>query len=82
MTVHQKVLSTTPENRETPLAEVSSWVTPNRWFFVRSHYETPQIDVAEWRLIVDGCVKHKLELSWERLELLPRRSVFATMECA
>ena len=82
MTVHQKVLSTTPENRETPLAEVSSWVTPNRWFFVRSHYETPQIDIAQWRLNVAGCVNRELELSWEQMELLPRRSVFATMECA
>ena len=82
MTVQQKVLSTTPENRETPLTEVSSWVTPNRWFFVRSHYETSPIDIAQWRLRVDGCVKHGLELSWEQIESLPRRSVFATMECA
>ncbi|MEX0612624.1 MAG: sulfite oxidase [Pirellulales bacterium] len=82
MTVHQKVLSTTPENRETPLAEVSSWVTPNRWFFVRSHYETPQLDVAQWRLKVDGCVQRDLELNWEQLAALPHRSVFATMECA
>jgi DMSO/TMAO reductase YedYZ molybdopterin-dependent catalytic subunit len=82
MKVQQKVLSTTPENRETPLADVSSWVTPNRWFFVRSHYETPQIDTANWRLVVDGCVQRKLDLSWEQLDSLPRRSVFATMECA
>lgn len=26
-----------PENRETPLGEVQSWVTPNRLFFVRNH---------------------------------------------
>jgi DMSO/TMAO reductase YedYZ molybdopterin-dependent catalytic subunit len=82
MAVHQKVLSTTPENRETPLTEISSWVTPNRWFFVRSHFETPTLDVARWRLAVDGCVKRELALAWEELEKLPRRSVFATMECA
>jgi DMSO/TMAO reductase YedYZ molybdopterin-dependent catalytic subunit len=82
MPVHQKVLSTTPENRETPLADVPSWVTPNRWFFVRSHYETPEIDITQWRLAVDGCVERTLELSWEQLESLPRRSIFATMECA
>jgi DMSO/TMAO reductase YedYZ molybdopterin-dependent catalytic subunit len=82
MGVQQKVLSTTPENRETPLAEVSSWVTPNRWFFVRSHYETPEIDIGQWRLAIAGCVQREVELSWEQLEALPRRSVFATMECA
>jgi DMSO/TMAO reductase YedYZ molybdopterin-dependent catalytic subunit len=82
MPVHQKVLSTTPENRETPLADVPSWVTPNRWFFVRSHYETPEIDIAQWRLKVGGDVQKELELSWEQLESLPRRSIFVTMECA
>jgi DMSO/TMAO reductase YedYZ molybdopterin-dependent catalytic subunit len=82
MTVHQKVLSTSPENRETPLAEVQSWVTPNRWFFVRSHYETPQIEVDRWRLSVGGCVERELQLSCEQLESLPQRSVFSTMECA
>jgi DMSO/TMAO reductase YedYZ molybdopterin-dependent catalytic subunit len=82
MSVHQKVLSTTPENRETPLTEISSWVTPNRWFFVRSHYETPPIDIDHWRLGVGGCVERELDLTWADIEQLPRRSVFATMECA
>ena len=82
MSVHQKVLSTSPENRETPLADVQSWVTPNRWFFVRSHYETPQIDIDRWRLTVDGCVEHKLELTVDQIESMPRRSVFSTVECA
>lgn len=82
MPVHQKVLSTTPENRETPLADVPSWVTPNRWFFVRSHYETPEIDVANWRLSVGGCVGRELELTWEQLDSMPHRSIFVTMECA
>jgi DMSO/TMAO reductase YedYZ molybdopterin-dependent catalytic subunit len=82
MAVHQKVLSTTPENRETPLADVPSWVTPNRWFFVRSHYETPEIDVATWRLSVGGHVGRELELTWDEIDSMPRRSIFVTMECA
>src|SRR5262249_42122187 len=82
MTVHQKVLSTTPENRETPLADVQSWVTPNRWFFVRSHYETPTIDIKGWRLTIDGCVERPIELTWDELDRMPRHSIFVTMECA
>jgi DMSO/TMAO reductase YedYZ molybdopterin-dependent catalytic subunit len=82
MTVQQKVLSTTPENRETPLTEVSSWVTPNKWFFVRSHYETPAINISNWRLAIGGCIERELALNWDELEAMPRRSVFATMECA
>ena len=61
---------------------MSSWVTPNRWFFVRSHYQTPEIDIAQWRLAIVGCVERELELDWDQLESIPRRSVFATMECA
>ena len=75
MEIKTNVLSTTPENRETPLSEAQSWVTPNRWFFVRSHYETPEIDVDQWRLSVTGCVKREIELSWEQLISLPQRSV-------
>jgi DMSO/TMAO reductase YedYZ molybdopterin-dependent catalytic subunit len=82
MTIQQKVLSTTPENRETPLNEVLSWVTPNKWFFVRSHYETPEIDMSSWRLTLGGCVERPVEWTWEQIESMPRRSVFATMECA
>ena len=82
MAIHQKVLSTTPENKETPLTDVSSWVTPNRWFFVRSHFETPEIDLEQWRLRFGGCVERELEFRWPDIESLPRRSVFCTMECA
>jgi DMSO/TMAO reductase YedYZ molybdopterin-dependent catalytic subunit len=82
MPVHQKVLSTTPENRETPLADVPSWVTPNRWFFVRSHYETPEIDINSWRLKLGGAFQRDIELSFAQLDAMPHRSIFVTMECA
>ena len=79
MEIKTNVLSTTPENRETPLSEVQSWVTPNRWFFVRSHYENPEIDINRWKISVTGCVQREIELSWEQLTSLPQRSVFSTL---
>jgi DMSO/TMAO reductase YedYZ molybdopterin-dependent catalytic subunit len=75
-------LSTSPENRETPLSDARSWVTPNRLFFVRSHYESPETDLAHWRLKIEGRVERVLELTWDQLNELPQRSVFATVECA
>lgn len=77
-----EILSQSPENRETPLAGAQSWVTPNRLFFVRNHFDTPRIDLDRWRLPVGGCVERPLELDWEQLNLLPMRSVFCTLECA
>lgn len=73
---------TAAENRETPLAESQSWVTPNRLFFVRSHFDAPDVAPEDWKLTVEGCVGRELELTWQQLNSLPQRSVFATLECA
>ena len=82
MSLPRNILTTTPENRETPLSDARSWVTPNRLFFVRNHFDIPEIDISAWRLVVKGAVQCKVELDWDQLNVLPQRSVFATMECA
>ncbi len=82
MNEQRRIVVPSPENSETPLAEVESWVTPNRLFFVRNHFDIPQIDLADWRLTIGGCVRRELELDWEQFAALPTRSVFATVECA
>ena len=82
MLEERKVVTPSPENSETPLGEVQSWVTPNRLFFVRNHFDVPEIDPSNWRLKVEGCVEREREFTWDRLNKLPSRSVFATMECA
>jgi DMSO/TMAO reductase YedYZ molybdopterin-dependent catalytic subunit len=78
----RKVVTAFPENSETPLDSIQGWVTPNRLFFVRNHFETPTIDLPTWRLRIEGCVKQPTEWTWEELMALPQRSVFATVECA
>src|SRR5437660_2936547 len=82
MVEQRKVVTVVPENSETPLEEVRSWVTPNRLFFVRNHFDVPAIDPATWRLKVEGCVQRPADWTWEELASLPERSVFATVECA
>ena len=57
MVEHRKVVTAMPENSETPLEGVRSWVTPTRLFFVRNHFAVPALDVATWRLTVEGRVK-------------------------
>jgi hypothetical protein len=42
MTEQRKVVVPSPENSETPLADAQSWVTPNRPFFVRNHFDVPR----------------------------------------
>jgi DMSO/TMAO reductase YedYZ molybdopterin-dependent catalytic subunit len=82
MTEQRKFVTQSPENSETPLDDVHGWVTPTRLFFVRNHFEVPQLEQATWRLAVSGCVARPLELTWDDLNSLPQRTVLATLECA
>jgi DMSO/TMAO reductase YedYZ molybdopterin-dependent catalytic subunit len=82
MLEQRKVVTATPENSETPLEGVRSWVTPTRLFFVRNHFPIPSIDLAAWRLRVEGCVRTRRDWTWDDLHQLPERTVFATVECA
>src|SRR6188474_3972718 len=78
----RKFVTTAPENSETPLENVRSWVTPNRLFFVRNHFSVPEIDVHSWRLSVEGLVARPQQFTYDDLCRMPERTVFATVECA
>src|SRR5262249_18072998 len=82
MPEQRKIVTATPENSETPLESVRSWVTPNRLFFVRNHFAVPDLELTDWRLRVEGSVTTPLSWTWEELTALAERSVFATVECA
>src|SRR5437879_1169512 len=82
MAEQRKIVTALPENSETPLGDIRSWVTPNRLFFVRNHFPVPEIVLDDWQLRIEGLVERPMVLSWNDLTSLPQRSVFATMECA
>ena len=82
MLEQRKIVTAVPENSETPLHEVRSWVTPTRLFFVRNHFPVPAIDPATWTLTVEGRVGQRCVWSLDELLALPERTVFATVECA
>lgn len=82
MSNQRRVVTAEPENSETPLESQSGWVTPNRLFFVRNHFARPAIDLDSWRLSVEGAVRRPRQWTWDELNELPQRTVFATVECA
>src|SRR5258708_5578816 len=82
MPAERKGGTASPENSETPLEGVRSWVTPNRLFFVRNHFAMPTLELADWRLRIEGCVVRPTTWTWDELTSLPERTVFATVECA
>jgi len=82
MNSQRKTVTSSPENSETPLENVASWVTPNRLFFVRNHFEVPPVDAATWQLRIEGLVDRPQSWSFKMLAAMPQHSVFATVECA
>jgi len=82
MAAQRRIVTQSPENSETPLADVHGWVTPTRLFFVRNHFDVPQLDVATWRLSVGGGVAKPLVLTRDELDAMPQRTLLATLECA
>jgi DMSO/TMAO reductase YedYZ molybdopterin-dependent catalytic subunit len=76
------VHSARPEDFETPRQLLTSWLTPNELFYVRSHFYTPAVQESAWRLQVEGGVEHSLSLTLSELKQLPSTSVVVTLECA
>jgi DMSO/TMAO reductase YedYZ molybdopterin-dependent catalytic subunit len=78
----RKTVVASPENSETPLDAVASWVTPNRLFFVRNHFEVPAINASSWELKIEGMIERPQSWTQAMLAAMPQHSVFATVECA
>jgi DMSO/TMAO reductase YedYZ molybdopterin-dependent catalytic subunit len=71
-----------PEDLETPLRYLDSWVTPVDAFFVRQHLPRPAaIDPAAYRLTINGMVRKTVQLTLADLQKLPQHTVPATLEC-
>jgi DMSO/TMAO reductase YedYZ molybdopterin-dependent catalytic subunit len=82
MAGERRMITSGPENSETPLDIVRSWVTPTRLFFVRNHFNIPELNEQTWGLQIDGCVERPVEYGYDDLIAMPQRSVLATIECA
>lgn len=76
------IRSRNPKVLEYSFAELDTYVTSPDQFYVRNHFPEPAIDIKSWRLKVDGCVMHPLELAYNQLLEMPGRTLIATLECA
>jgi len=71
-----------PKNLETPFDRVDSFITPTELFYIRSHFPAPKLDLAGYRLRVDGAVRNPFSLSYQELRDLPSETRVAVLECA
>jgi DMSO/TMAO reductase YedYZ molybdopterin-dependent catalytic subunit len=72
-----------PLNCETSIpALIGGVVMPNAHFYVRNHFQIPELDKGTWRLQIGGLVERPLSLTMRDLLNLPSRSRPVTLECA
>jgi sulfane dehydrogenase subunit SoxC len=59
------------------------YVVPNELFFVRNHSRTARLDVASWRLRVEGSgVSNPRDFTYDEIVAMPPVSVTRFVECA
>jgi len=61
---------------------LDSWITPNDNFFRVSHYNMPEISVADWKLEIVGMVESPLTLTLSDIKERKKQSVISTLECS
>jgi DMSO/TMAO reductase YedYZ molybdopterin-dependent catalytic subunit len=72
-----------PLNSETSIpALMGSVVMPNAHFYVRNHFQIPNLDPDAYRLSVSGSVDRCLSLSLRDLRNMPAQTTVVTLECA
>ncbi|HEY7447149.1 MAG TPA: sulfite oxidase [Vicinamibacterales bacterium] len=72
-----------PLNCETSIpALVGGVVMPSAHFYVRNHFQIPDLDPSAFRLGVGGLVDRPLSLSVRDLRQMPSRALVVTLECA
>ncbi|MCI4330871.1 MAG: sulfite oxidase [Thermoplasmata archaeon] len=76
------VLTRLPLCAEAALTLLGDPITPTPRFFIRNHFPAPRLELASWRLVIDGEVERPVSLSYEDLVRLPRREGIALLECA
>src|SRR5712691_8491363 len=71
-----------PANLEMPFGLLHGFITPNEQFYIRSHFPVPPVNLASWRLRLEGAVEQAQEWSLEELRALPATTIPVTLECA
>src|SRR5712675_2855969 len=71
-----------PKNLEAPFDRIDSYLTPTKLFYIRSHFPTPNLDLASYQLRIDGAVGRPCSLTYQELRDMPSETRVALLECA
>jgi DMSO/TMAO reductase YedYZ molybdopterin-dependent catalytic subunit len=71
-----------PRNLEFPFSTLSELKVPTERFFVRAHFAVPKVDLANYKLTVEGHVENPLSLTLDEVKKLPQVTKPLLLECA
>lgn len=71
-----------PDNLEFPFPTLESFLTPTERFYVRTHFEVPDLEAKTWRMRVEGAVEKPFEIGYDELRRMTSRTVTAVLECS
>jgi DMSO/TMAO reductase YedYZ molybdopterin-dependent catalytic subunit len=71
-----------PKNLEAPFDRIDSYLSPTELFYIRSHFPTPALDRASYKLRIDGAVRSPFALTYDELRNMTSETRVATLECA
>jgi DMSO/TMAO reductase YedYZ molybdopterin-dependent catalytic subunit len=71
-----------PQNLSFPLQSIEGAITPADMFFVRDHFQEPELSLSSWKLSIEGRVPRPIELSLADLIESPAKKLEAVLECA
>ena len=74
--------TTGPQNLSFPLRTLEGSITPPNLFFIRDHFNQPEISVETWNVRIEGRIAKPYELSFSDLVELPSKKIEAVLECA
>jgi sulfite oxidase len=77
------VRNRTPLDAETPVEAFRSALTPNRLFFVRSHFGAPAVELTDrWTLAIEGGVSEPRGFTLDDLAGLESVTIPAVLQCS
>src|SRR5690242_11608821 len=79
---HLLQMSASPLDLETPLEELTDYLTPNELFFVRNHWNSARVDSDRWTLAIDGEVERVLTLGLQDLKAFPKVDATCVLQCS
>ena len=71
-----------PINFESPFERLHSFLTPTEQFYIRSHFEAPELNTSEYRLKIGGAVTKEVSFTYSELREMPSETRIVTLECA